>query len=310
MFQSPNNLADRYRADQNAIELTQAEINAYPVRFDMHCHSTASLEKVGPLSFRPMLTPEHVYETAKAAGMDFVTITDHDTIDGCMELLDRRGALRDFIVGEEVSVTFPDDGMIVHVNVYDHNEEQHREIQNLAGNAWELIPYLRSIDKLFVLNHPTWNQQHRPVSAKRCDEFLELFDVFEVINGTRTYRHNSPVWALIDGQNKVMTAGTDSHTDQMGATHTRTIGHTRTEVLANIRAGKTAVCGNMGGAPLTYYDLVHVVDANVKRSMEAGCSIFRRCTLRGAQLTCRTAGRLAILAYYRRQRQLIDVFAS
>jgi hypothetical protein len=242
--------------------------------------------------------------------MDYVTITDHDTIDGCKELLDRRGPLGDFIVGEEVSVTFPDDGMIVHVNVFDHTEEQHREIQKLAGNAHELIPYLKSINKLFMLNHPTWNQQHRPVSAKRCEEFVELFDVFEVVNGTRTYRHNSPVWSLIDGRDKVMTAGSDSHSDQMGSTHTRTTGANREEVIANIRAGRTSVCGNMGGAPLTYYDVVHVVDANVKRNMEAGCSLLTRCSLRALQLSTRTAGRIAILAYYRRQRQLIDVFAT
>ena len=36
--------------------------------------------------------PEEVYELAKRRGMDFVTITDHDTIDGCLEIADRRTA--------------------------------------------------------------------------------------------------------------------------------------------------------------------------------------------------------------------------
>ena len=31
--------------------------------------------------------PEDVYRVAKARGMDLVTLTDHDTIDGCLEFL-------------------------------------------------------------------------------------------------------------------------------------------------------------------------------------------------------------------------------
>jgi predicted metal-dependent phosphoesterase TrpH len=37
--------------------------------------------------------------------MDLVTITDHDSIDGCLELLDPLGERPDFIMGEEVSAT-------------------------------------------------------------------------------------------------------------------------------------------------------------------------------------------------------------
>jgi hypothetical protein len=33
--------------------------------------------------------PEEVYALAKRRGMDFVTITDHDTIDGALEIADR-----------------------------------------------------------------------------------------------------------------------------------------------------------------------------------------------------------------------------
>ena len=35
--------------------------------------------------------PEEVYELAKRRGMDFVTITDHDTIDGVLTIADRPG---------------------------------------------------------------------------------------------------------------------------------------------------------------------------------------------------------------------------
>jgi predicted metal-dependent phosphoesterase TrpH len=54
-------------------------------RADLHCHSTASEEsKLGvqrALGLPECATPpEEVYTLAKRRGMDFVTITDHDSI--------------------------------------------------------------------------------------------------------------------------------------------------------------------------------------------------------------------------------------
>ena len=61
-------------------------------RADLHCHSTASaiasLGVQNALGLPECATPpEEVYELAKRRGMDFVTITDHDTIDGALEPL-------------------------------------------------------------------------------------------------------------------------------------------------------------------------------------------------------------------------------
>ena len=47
--------------------------------------------------------PEEVYELAKRRGMDFVTITDHVTIDGAMEIADRPGTF----VSEELTAQPP-----------------------------------------------------------------------------------------------------------------------------------------------------------------------------------------------------------
>lgn len=41
---------------------------------------------------------------AKKAGMDFVTLTDHETMDGALTLLHHP----DFFIGEEVSALFPE----------------------------------------------------------------------------------------------------------------------------------------------------------------------------------------------------------
>jgi hypothetical protein len=48
--------------------------------------------------------PEESYRMAKRAGMDFVTLTDHETIEGAVTLEEHP----DFFVGEEVSARFPE----------------------------------------------------------------------------------------------------------------------------------------------------------------------------------------------------------
>lgn len=61
------------------------------MRVDLHCHSSAS-ERAGLGVQRALALPEcatppqEVYDLAKRRGMDFVTITDHDTIAGVQEI--------------------------------------------------------------------------------------------------------------------------------------------------------------------------------------------------------------------------------
>ena len=80
-------------------------------KMDMHVHSCFSVEAipgVKGVTFSPRETPEEIYERAKARGMDFVTITDHDTIDGCLDLLARRPDLaRPFLAGTAALLGFP-----------------------------------------------------------------------------------------------------------------------------------------------------------------------------------------------------------
>ncbi|MBV9495069.1 MAG: hypothetical protein JOZ54_12545, partial [Acidobacteria bacterium] len=60
-------------------------------RADLHCHSRFSIFKY----FRRANTrdcynpPEDVYRLAKERGMSFVTLTDHDSIDGALYLLNK-----------------------------------------------------------------------------------------------------------------------------------------------------------------------------------------------------------------------------
>lgn len=258
--------------------------------------------------FHPMLEPHEVYRTAKSRGMDFVTITDHDTIDGCKALLDRYGDLPDFIVGEEVTTAFPEDGTVVHVNVFDHNQAQHEEIQRLRSNIYELVAYLRSIDKLYVINHLTWTAQHRVLSSWQIEAMLRLFDVFEGLNGTRSYAHNAFAWKATRGHDKVLVAGSDSHSNRMGTTYTVSDGATRSALLANIRAGRAAMCGAFGTPEKLREDIWLVMHRNARRRIEHERRAWRRFAVAAAEQVGRVLCPLACLGYHKRQNSLIQGF--
>src|SRR5260370_27170054 len=123
-------------------------------RADLHCHSRFSIFKY----FRRANTrdcynaPEDVYKIAKERGMNYVTLTDHDSIDGALYLLNKHPDLKDFFIGEEVETYFPETGQRIHTGVWGLNEAQHREIQRLRPNIRELVPFMKSERLLFGVN--------------------------------------------------------------------------------------------------------------------------------------------------------------
>src|SRR6185503_12063049 len=63
------------------------------LRCDLHVHSRhsgpATLPLLGRLADECYSEPEQVYEQARRRGMDLVTLTDHDTIEGALRLAGR-----------------------------------------------------------------------------------------------------------------------------------------------------------------------------------------------------------------------------
>ena len=70
--------------------------------------------------------------------MDFVTLTDHDTIDGALAIADRS----DVLVGEELTCWFPEDHCKMHVLVYGIARDQHEALQSLAENMYDVADYI------------------------------------------------------------------------------------------------------------------------------------------------------------------------
>ncbi len=196
--------------------------------------------------------PLEVYRTAKGRGMDLVTITDHDSIDGCLELLNRLGDLPDFMMGEEVSAFFPRFQHTIHMGVYGITEAQHREIQALRSNGEELAGYLRRSSILFALNHFFHNFSDSVRVREFIERMAELFDLFETRNGAQDRAHNTFIVKLIEyyrsraypGRALGMVAGSDAHTlRRIGRTYTASLARNREEFLQDIRAGRAQVFG-------------------------------------------------------------------
>src|SRR5262245_5089805 len=127
----------------------------HKTRVDMHCHSTASaISKLGvqrALGLPECATPpEEVYELAKSRGMDFVTITDHDTIEGALAISSRP----DVFVSEELTTWFKGEPQAVHVLCYGVGEADHEWLQAHADDVEEIAEYLHGEQIACALAHP------------------------------------------------------------------------------------------------------------------------------------------------------------
>ena len=173
--------------------------------------------------------------------MDLVTITDHDSIDGCLELLDRSPDLENFIIGEEVSCRFPDGDIEVHLGVYGTTEALHRELQPLRGNVFDVIACLRAHDVFFTLNHLLHFYRGQAPLASYLRLALEV-PALEARNGAMLPEHNSLIeqyarthapghWGFV--------GGSDAHTlRRIGRTWTEVPGATTAEqFMTGLREG-------------------------------------------------------------------------
>jgi len=219
-------------------------------RVDLHCHSTASqLSKLGvqrSLGLPECATPpEEVYELAKRRGMDFVTITDHDTIDGCLELVDRP----DCFVSEELTARFAGEPQAVHVLCYGITPGDHEWLQAHAGDVEACATYLRENQITCALAHPFFDVA-APLTRRHRRRLAELFPIWEVRNGSRAAELNMPAAVYIETNGGTGIGGSDDHAGvDIGRTFTEVPGaRTPEEFLAHVRAGQAEAGGSQGSA--------------------------------------------------------------
>ena len=228
----------------------QRSVPADAVRADLHCHSTASqVSKLGiqrsaglPECATP---PEEVYELAKRRGMDFVTITDHDTIDGVLEIADRP----DVFISEELTAWFRGEPQAVHVLCYGIRPSDHEWLQRHSGDVEACAEYLHANNIACALAHPFYAVE-APLTPRHRRRLARLFGVWETRNGSRAPELNLPASVYIETHGGTGVAGSDDHAGvDIGRTWTRTpAASTPEEFLGHIRAGRTEVGGEQGSA--------------------------------------------------------------
>ncbi|MEQ1860884.1 MAG: glycosyltransferase [Chthoniobacteraceae bacterium] len=213
--------------------------------------------------------PRALYDRLRAAGMDGVTFTDHNCIDGCLAIAELPGAF----VSVQVSARFPEDRTKIHLLVWGVSEAQHGELQNLRDNIYEMQRYLAQHDLTHAVAHPFYRPSE-PLPVVHVEKLVLLFRHFEGINGLRD-RFLSDVARCVFGAltpqrieefanrhglapthpeawRKVLIGGSDDHGGLRPArafTETPTAADAA-EFLAHVRAGRCEARGE-GGTPLT-----------------------------------------------------------
>src|ERR1700710_1985775 len=180
-------------------------------RVDLHCHSTAShFSRLGvqrSLGLPECATPPlEVYELAKRREMDFVTITDHDTIAGALEL----EGLPDTFVSEELTARFAGEPQAVHVLCYGITPGDHEWLQGHAGDVEACAAYLHENEIACALAHPFFNVA-APLTRRHRRRLAELFPVWEVRNGSRAAELNMPAAVYVDTHGGTGVGGSDDH---------------------------------------------------------------------------------------------------
>lgn len=221
-----------------------------PSRVDMHCHSTASvLSKLGvqtSLGLPECATPpEDVLELATRRGMDFITITDHDTIAGAQEI---ESDPRVFL-SEEATLWFKGEAQAVHVLCYGITPDDHAWIQAHNEDVETVAEYLHEHEITTALAHPFYAVE-APLTPRHRRRLAQLFPVWETRNGSRAKELNAPAAIYIETHGGTGIGGTDDHAGvDIGRTWTATP-HCATpqEFLAHVRAGRAAAGGEQGSA--------------------------------------------------------------
>jgi hypothetical protein len=175
-------------------------------KIDFHLHSYAS-NVTDYYAANAFAIPEShsdplkLYALLRQRGMTLITLTDHNSIDGALEMLD--AGLSDVFISAELTTTFPEDGCNIHVTIANVTEEQFNEANRLRKNIYEMVEYLdleisreadiAGVNRItYFMTHPLMSTQNRPygregsLRLEHIEKAILLCNTFEVRNGART----------------------------------------------------------------------------------------------------------------------------
>jgi glycosyltransferase involved in cell wall biosynthesis len=254
------------------------------IKADLHVHSRYSerpsewfLSKLG--AAESYTEPEFIYQRARELGMAYVTITDHNNIQGSIDLAEK---YNDAFTGVETTTYFPEDGCKVHLLIYGLDGAQFEVIQKIRRDIYQLRDYLVEQRLPHSVAHATY-AMNRIQTMEHLEKMVLLFDVFETINGGRNKASNV-TWlyfleSLTDEKLKEMqarhgiapqrsdsyikgfTGGSDDHAGiYVGQTYTIGSGASVGDFLTDIRERKTRAEGRFNdyqSLAFTVYKVAH-----------------------------------------------------
>jgi hypothetical protein len=163
---------------------------------DLHIHSRYS-DASGNAGIRALRSAESftepldLYHAQKARGMDFVTVTDHNTLAGSLAIAHLPGTF----LSCELDTWFPEDGQRVHVVALGIDEATFATANAARENVHDLVACLREAEVTHYLAHPLFDMSGG-LTPDTVERMLLLFNVLEGRNGARTRRSNGLLRAI------------------------------------------------------------------------------------------------------------------
>jgi hypothetical protein len=198
--------------------------------------------------------------------MDLVTLTDHDTIEGALEI----ASLPHTFVSEEVTCTLPS-GRQLHVGVFDITERHHQRIARLRHDAEALFAYLDEQHLPACINHPL-----SALTGRRETVDLHLavarLPLVEARNGMMSELLNGLAAQVGRGASRGLVGGSDAHTLASVARAFTMVpsARSRHEFLAGLRRGLTLPAGQSGGYRVVTADIARIVAGAYRAAVRDG----------------------------------------
>lgn len=228
------------------------------LRCDLHVHSyysgPATVPLLGRLAQECYATPQQVYAEARQRGMDLVTLTDHDSIEGALELAGRP----DTFVSEEVTCLLPG-GRQLHLGVFDLGEAQHEAIARRRTDAEALFAYLAE-ERLPVCANHLFSALTGPRENADIERALRGATLVETRNGMMSAACNEAAERVAREVGRPGCGGSDAHTlASVARAYTCVRARDRAEFLDGLRHGATLPGGSSGSYARLTADVSRIV---------------------------------------------------
>lgn len=183
----------------NAAKQPLGQSNA--LKADLHCHdlnSNVPDEALGRILGAPetWLPTDQLISTLRKAGMNALTVTNHNNARSCWELLEK-GV--DVLAGAEFSCHIPDLDVGVHVLTYGFTPQQEEKLKVLRRDIYDFLEFTSEHDIPTVLAHPLdFHAPHGLPLLEKYEKIFLLFSRFEVLNGQRDTWSSILTWDWIN----------------------------------------------------------------------------------------------------------------